>query len=96
MKYRLDVFSPGTYQRFSDSDRQISGVKPRYRKLASEIRPGDLLICYVTRLSRWCGLLEVTSEAFEDSTQRFADNDDPYNLRFRVKSSVWLPINVHL
>ena len=92
MKYRLDIFSPETYQRFSVSDRQLAGVKARYRKLASEVEPGDLLIGYVTRLSRWCGLLEVTSEAFEDATPRFSDSDDPYTVRFRVKPVVWLPL----
>jgi hypothetical protein len=92
MKYRLDIFSPETYQRFSASDRQLAGVKARYRKLASEVEPGDLLIGYVTRLSRWCGLLEVTSEAFEDATPRFSDSDDPYIVRFRVKPVVWLPL----
>jgi hypothetical protein len=92
MKHRIDVFSPETYQRFSASDRQLAGEKARYRMLASEVDPGDLLIGYVTRLSRWCGVLEVTSKAFEDSAPRFSDSDDPYILRFRVKPLVWLSI----
>jgi hypothetical protein len=29
MKHRIDVFSPETYQRFSASDRQLTGVKAR-------------------------------------------------------------------
>jgi hypothetical protein len=90
MTYRLDVFSPETYQRFSESDRQVAGVKARYRKLASEVTPGTLLLCYITRLSRWCGILEVTSEVYEDSSPRFAGADDPYVMRFRVKPDVWL------
>lgn len=77
MKHRLDVFSPQTYQRFTMSDRSIAGVKPRYRALASSVTPGDLLLCYTTKLSRWCGVLKVTSTAFEDPTPRFADADDP-------------------
>lgn len=90
--YRLDVFSPETYQRFSASDRQVAGVKPRYRKLAADVQVGDVLVCYVTRLSRWCGLLEVTSGAFEDAAPRFSDDDDPYTLRLRVRPTVWLPL----
>lgn len=92
MKHRLDVFSPETYQRFADSDRKVAGCKLRYRKLASDVAAGDLLVCYVTQLSRWCGLLEVTSEAFEDSTPRFVEADDPYVIRFHVKPLVWLPL----
>ena len=90
MTYRLDIFSPETYQRFSESDRQVAGVKARYRKLASEVTPGTLLLGYITRLSRWCGVLEVTSEAYEDSSPRFTGRDDPYVMRFRVKPEVWL------
>jgi hypothetical protein len=92
MKHRLDIFSPETYQRFSTSDRQVAGVSARYRNLASEVEPGDLLIGYVTQLSRWCGLLEVTSAAFEDTAPRFSDSDDPYIVRVRVTPLVWLPI----
>ena len=76
-RHRLDVFSPSSYARFSTSDRSVTGAKPRYRKLASQVRPGDLLLCYVTQLSRWCGVLEVVSDAFEDKTPRFAEGDEP-------------------
>lgn len=92
MKHRLDVFSPETYQRFSESDRRLAGVRPRYRKLASEVSPGDLLLAYITRLSRWCGLLEVTSRSFEDATPRFTESEDPYTIRFHVEPRVWLPV----
>jgi len=91
MKHRLDLFSPETYQRFGESDRQVAGVKARYRRLASDVQPGDLLLCYVTRLSRWCGLLEVTSSSYEDATPRFTAADDPYVIRFRVNAELWLP-----
>jgi len=64
MRYRLDVNSPETYQRFSESDRSVVGVRPRYRTLAETVEVGDLLLGYVTGLSRWVGLFEVTSTVF--------------------------------
>jgi hypothetical protein len=70
MRYRLDVNSPETYQRFSESDRSVVGVKPRYRTLAETVEVGDLLLAYVTGLSRWFGLFEVTSTVFDDATPR--------------------------
>jgi len=42
------------------------------------------------KLSRWCGVLEVCSEAFEDSTPIFADEDDPFPIRFKVRPKVML------
>lgn len=87
--YFLNLFSPETHERFSRSDRSISGFRARNRNAASRIRPGDVLICYLTRVSRWVGLLRVESTVFEDSHPIFAD-DDPFMVRFKIKPEVWL------
>ncbi len=48
-----------------------------------------MLICYLTRVSRWVGLLRVESNVFEDSAPIFAD-EDPFSVRFKVTPEVWL------
>jgi predicted RNA-binding protein len=85
MKHFLNLFSPETYDAFMRSDRSISGFRERQRQAANRIQTGDRLICYVTRLSRWVGILEVTSAPFEDSTPIFYPEDDPFRVRFNVK-----------
>jgi hypothetical protein len=90
MAYYLDLFSPETHARFSASDQTLTGFRVRHRNAASRVKPGDKLVCYLTRLSRWVGLLEVTSTAHEDSTPVFTDEDDPFVVRFKVKPLVWL------
>jgi hypothetical protein len=92
MAYYLDLFSPETYEAFSRSDRTISGFRPRQRTLASRVRRGDRFVCYMTRLSRWVGVLEVLEGPFDDDTPIFYPADDPFTLRFRVKAVVWLPL----
>ena len=92
MAYYIDLFSPETYEAFTQSDQSITGFSPRQKNAASRIRPGDKLVCYVTKVSRWAGILEVTSEYFEDSTPVFYPEDDPFVIRFRVKPQVWLPM----
>jgi hypothetical protein len=52
---------------------------------------GDKLICYMTKLSRWVGVLEVMSKCFRDDRPLFYDTDDPFVIRFRVKPLAWLP-----
>jgi predicted RNA-binding protein len=92
MAYYLDLFSPETYEGFSRSDRSVSGFRKRHEKAAGRIGPGDRLICYMTKLSRWVGILEVSSTYFIDDTPRFYGNEkDPFVVRFRVKPIVWLP-----
>jgi hypothetical protein len=92
MAYYLNLFSPETYEAFGRSDRTISGFRPRQHDMAGRVQPGDLLVCYMTRLSRWVGLLEVVQGPFHENTPIFSAEDDPFTLRFRVKSLVWLPL----
>jgi hypothetical protein len=42
------------------------------------------------KLSRWCGVLEVCSDAFEDTTPIFAHENDPFPIRFKVTPKVIL------
>jgi predicted RNA-binding protein len=92
MAYYLDLFSPATYEAFSKSDRTVSGFRPRQRGVAQRIKRGDRLVCYMTKLSRWVGILEVESGPFEDSTPIFYPDSDPFTVRFRVKPISWLPL----
>ncbi len=91
MTYYTDLFSPETYVAFTESKQSVSGFRIRQRNVASQIEPGDKLICYVTRISRWVGILEITGKYFEDNAPLFYPEDDPFVIRFRVKVSVWLP-----
>jgi hypothetical protein len=61
MAYFIDLFSPETYEAFIRSSRDISGFRLRHKEMADRIKQGDVFVCYLTRLSRWFGLLEVGS-----------------------------------
>lgn len=90
MAYYTDLFSPETYEAFSHSNRDISGFQVSQRGQASAIHPGDRLVCYMTRVSRWVGVLEVVSECFENDTPIFYPEEDPFVVRFRVRPIMWL------
>lgn len=90
MAYYLDVFSPETYETFAKSSRDVSGFRPQRKKTASRIRRGDKFICYMTKLSRWVGILEVRSKWYEDDVPIFYPEDDPFVIRFKVKPIAWL------
>ena len=92
MTYYLDLFSPATYEAFSKSDRTVSGFRARQRGVAQRIQRGDRLVCYMTKLSRWVGILEVESGPFEDAAPIFYPDDDPFTIRFHVKPIHWLPL----
>src|SRR5437870_4340010 len=90
MTYWLNMFTPYTWARFQEHGASISGFRPRQHRTAFErVKSGDLFLCYLVRLSRWCGVLEVISSAFEDHTPIYAD-EDPYPIRFKVAPKVIL------
>jgi predicted RNA-binding protein len=90
MAYYLDLFSPETYDAFKRSSQNISGFRYRHRFAAERIKPRDKLVCYLTKLSRWFGILEVVEGPFQDNTPIFYPEDDPFIIRFRVRPLVWL------
>ena len=92
MSYFIDLFSPFTYERFSKSDMTVTGFRKRQELQASRIQPGDKLICYMTKLSRWVGVLEVSGNYFIDEKPIFADDDDVFVVRFKVDPLCWLPV----
>ncbi|MDE0653233.1 MAG: EVE domain-containing protein [bacterium] len=90
MQHFLDLFTPETWDKYRSSDQTVTGFRVRQRRIANErVKEGDLLLCWLTRISRWCGVLEVTSEAYEDESPIF-DDPDPFIVRFKVKPLVVL------
>jgi predicted RNA-binding protein len=89
--YFVNLFSPETYEAFTKSEQNISGFRVRQINAANRIKVGDKLICYMTKLSRWVGVFEVTSKYFQDVTPIFYPSDDPFVIRFKVKPLAWLP-----
>lgn len=95
MNYFVDLFSPETASTFTKSSQEISGYRISQRTYVEnkKIGPGDKFICYITRLQRFIGVLEISGEYFIDDTPIFTTENDPFILRFKVKPTVWLPLD---
>ncbi len=59
MTYWLDLFTGQTWQEFRDYGATVSGFRKRMRNAVNRIKPGDVLLCYLTGVMRWVGALEV-------------------------------------
>ena len=92
MNYYIDLFSPETATKFANSQMDTSGFRISRKSYVEnqKIGPGDRFICYLTRLQRFNGILEVQSESFIDEKPIFTNENDPFILRFKVKPIVWL------
>lgn len=90
MPYFLNLFTPETWSAFREHGADISGFRYRQRRVAQEhIKEGDIFLCYMVRLSRWCGVLRIISPAFQDEKPIFK-NPDPFVIRFKVEPIVLL------
>ena len=90
MAYFLDLFTPETWQAFRETGATVTGFRERHLRLASDrVKEGDIFLCYLTRLSRWCGVLQAESEAYHDDSS-IHDDLDPFTVRFKVKPLVIL------
>lgn len=96
MNYFIDLFSPETYDAFTRSTQGLSGFRLRHKGMAERVKPGDVFACYVTKVSRWCGLLEIVEGPFVDNTPIFLPDNDPFVVRFKVRPKVWLPLEQSL
>ena len=88
--YLLDLFTPETWSAFREKGAAVSGFREGQKRLANEkVHKGDIFLCYLTRVSRWCGVLQVESEVYTDDAPLF-DDPDPFTYRFKVKPIVLL------
>jgi hypothetical protein len=82
--YWLDLFTWATWQEFLQAGAKISGFKQSRWRVAQQVQPGDYFLCYLTGVSRWIGALEVESQAFQDNSRIWKDEEFPVRFRVRV------------
>ena len=82
--YWLDLFSGKSWQEFLDAGAEVSGFRESRWKTVQQMKPGDYLLCYMTGISRWIGILEVVSEPFKDNSPIWSDQVFPARVRVRV------------
>lgn len=86
--YWLNLFSGATWQEFLDAGAKVTGFRESRWKAVRRIRPGDHLLCYLTGVSRFIGVLKVVSPPFKDQSPIWKDEGFP--ARLRVKEVVSL------
>jgi predicted RNA-binding protein len=82
--YWLDLFTPQTWKEFQTARSTVSGFRESRWSTVQKIQKGDYLLCYLTGVSRWVGILEVLSNRpFKDNAPIWKDEHFP--CRVKVK-----------
>lgn len=82
--YWLNLFSIKTWEEFLAAGGEVSGFRQNRWTTVRQLKPGDYLLCYLTRVSRFVGLLEVVSDPYQDSTPIWEDEEFPCRVRVRI------------
>jgi predicted RNA-binding protein len=75
------------------------GFKSTRRGEVSKMRPGDKLIFYLTKIMKFGGLAEVTSDYYEDRSKVFKSEKKPgedYPFRVKVRPEIILATEQYL
>ena len=64
--YWLDLYTSETWNEFLAAGANVTGFRERRWKTVQKIKPGDILLCYLTGVGRWIGILEVVGSPFKD------------------------------
>ncbi|MFC1461048.1 hypothetical protein ACFLQR_00835 [Verrucomicrobiota bacterium] len=87
--YWLDLFTGTTWEEFQNAGSCVSGFRESRSKIVQKVAKGDYFLCYLTGVSRFIGILEVTSGPFKKA-ERDIWQDDDFPCRFKVKPIVEL------
>lgn len=86
--YWLDLFTWKTWQEFLKAGGEVSGFKESRWRSVQQIKRGDYLLCYLTGISRWIGVLEVASPPYQDNSPVWADEVFPCRVRTKIVASL--------
>jgi hypothetical protein len=89
MNYWLDLFTGTTWDEFRRAGARITGFRASTRRVGSGVKPGDVLLCYLTGVMRWVGALEVVGASAGRSR---IWKDDLFPVRFEVRPIMLLDV----
>ncbi len=86
--YWLNLFTIETWNEFLAAGSGVTGFSESRWSTVRNIKPGDYMLCYLTKVSRFVGVLEAVSEPFSDEERIWSKA--LYPSRVRVKPMVTL------
>ena len=83
--------SPDNFAKTAELGWKVQGIKSRRGKTARDIHPGDKLVYYVTKVVAFGGIVEVTSDVFEDHDLIWTSKPgEDYPWRFEIQPEIVL------
>ena len=85
--YWLDLFTGTTWSEFRNHGAMTSGFRGRKKGIATQMKEGDILLCYLTGVKLWVGALKILGPS-KDKSEIWSEDEFP--VRFKVEPIVVL------
>jgi len=82
-QYYLALFNEETWTQFL-GQREIYGTTKKGITAANKINIGDFLICYVSKKSKFVGILEVVTKAYYDEQKIWEEGIFPVRIGIKI------------
>jgi hypothetical protein len=82
--YWLNLFSIQTWQEFLNAGASVTGFRENRWSQVQRVAVGDYMLCYLTGVSRFVGILEVVCEPYKDASHSIWKDAFPCRLKVRV------------
>jgi hypothetical protein len=84
MKYWTDLFTWKTWNEFLEAGGNVTGFRDRRWATVRKISKGDWLLCYMTGISRFFAILEVTGDPYRSEEPVWEDAVFPCRVPVRI------------
>ena len=92
--YFLGLFTVESWREFKRHGGQVMGFNEKKSKTVARLQPGDRILCYLSKVSVFVGVMEVTGSAYLDSTPIWSDGVFPVRLPVRIVTELPLVLAV--
>ena len=86
--YWLALFTVTSWEEFLAAGGNVVGFNPNKWSAAQNVKVGDKVLCYLTKVSAFVAVLEVTDKAYESSKRIWVDAEFPVRIPVKPLSRV--------
>jgi hypothetical protein len=80
----LGLFTVESWREFKRHGGTVMGFTEKKRAAAARLKPGDQILCYLSKVSAFVGVMEVTGASYFDTAKIWSDGLFPVRLPVRM------------
>lgn len=92
--YFLGLFTVESWREFRRNGGKVMGFNENKASMAARLKPGDIILCYLTKVSAFIGFLIVTGPSYLDHTSIWSDGVFPVRIPVNIEKELDLTSSV--